>query len=183
MQIGHTDAQSPIAMDRDISLKPKIRPLTLNKNTLLSQMPVPSPSSKKNLTNIPKEEYNIDAQEFLDKQRGLGNYNSGLNSKFNLLSHNFDENYNLNKDLVSHDNSFQMDGNGNANGVPRDFDENFKIDADELFSQRMYNSNDIHGKQFNFEDEKDPFQNQFNKMTDHSGSQDSYMRVKSKSNL
>jgi hypothetical protein len=180
MQIGQMNAQSPIAMDRELSLKPQLRPLSLNKNTLLSQMPIPSPNAKKDLSNLPKEEYNIDAEEFLAKQKELRNYNSDANSKFNLLSHNFDENYNLNKDLVSQDNSFQMDGNAFANGTPRDFDENFKIDADELFSQRMYNSNEMIGKQFNFEDEKDPFQNRFDKITDNSGSQDSYLRIKSK---
>lgn len=180
MQIGQANAQSPIAMDRELSLKPQLRTFGLNKNTLLSQMPAPSPKRTPNLKNIPVEQYDIDAEEFLAKQKELKNYNSDANSKFNLLSHNFEENYNLNKDLVSQDNSFQMDGNHFANGTPRDFDENFKINADELFSQRLYNSNEMIGKQFNFEEDKDPFKHRFDKMTDNSGSQDSYMKIKSK---
>ena len=169
-------------MDRDVSLKPRTRgtPLQLNKNTLLSQTPILSPNFKTEPKNNDKEEYHIDAEEFLAKQKDNGNYIMGQNSKFNLLSHNFDENYNTNKDLTSQDNSFQIDGNNYFKGIPKDFDENFKIDANELFSQRLHNSNEMIGKQFNFEDEKDPFAYRFDKITDNSGSQDSYRKVKGK---
>lgn len=180
MQIGQPMAQSPIDVDRDVSLKPRKRPqlLTLNKNTLLSQTPVLSPGTKKYGETVKKEQYDIDAEEFLAQQRELGNYNSGINSKFNLLSQNFDDNYATNKDLASHDNSIHVEGNGYFNGSPKDFDENFKLDADELFSQRLNNSNEMPAKQFNFEEEK-RFRYKFDQLTDNSGSQDSYMRVKS----
>ena len=148
IQIGNPNAQSPIAVDREVSLKPKlnrITPLTINQNTLLSHAPLLSPSSKKKFQT---EEHEIDAREFLEQQKDLGNYQSELNSKFNLLSQNFDDNYNTNNDLVSKDNSFQIDANVYFGGTPKDFDENFKIDANELFSQRLFNSNEMIGKNF-----------------------------------
>lgn len=178
MQIGVQTAQSPIAMDRDASLKPKPRvsPLQINKNTLLSQTPLLSPGSRKNKEEI--EQYDIDAEDFLAQHKDNPNFYSGVNSKFNLLSQNFDGDYATNNKTASKDNSFQIDANAFLKGSPKDFDENFKVDADELFSQRLNNSGEINAKQFNFEEENEWFEGRFRKITDNSGSQDSYYKIK-----
>ena len=116
-------------------------------------------------------QYNIDAGEFFEKHLNPGqNYQSGINSKFNLLSNNFDERIPSAFDPASRNNSHLME-NMNYTTNPRDFDEKFQINTDELFSQRMFNSNDGKNNDIDFENPNSIF---FNNQANQFSNQKNY---------
>ena len=132
----------------------------------------PKQESNPPLEDSQGNQYKIDANEFFAAKmnQGFGDNPSNFNSKFNLLSKNFDGGMPSKKAYDSNTPSYLFEQQ-NFGSNPKDFDEKFQINPDDLFSQRMFNSNDVRGQEadagnsFNFGGEY---------LTVHSGSQDAH---------
>jgi hypothetical protein len=125
-------------------------------------------------------QYKIDANEFFANKmmQGSPDNPSNFNSKFNLLSNNFDAKIASDNEMESNTPSYLFDQR-NFGSNPKDFDEKFQIDPDELFSQRMFNSNDVRAKEGD-EEGRNSLYVPDNYLTDNSGSQETHLNEKSK---
>lgn len=138
----------------------------------------PKQESNPPLEDSQGNQYKIDANEFFAAKmnQGFGDNPSNFNSKFNLLSNNFDGGMPSEKAYDSNTPSYLFEQQ-NFGSNPKDFDEKFQINPDDLFSQRMFNSNDVRGQEadagnsFNFGGEY---------LTVNSGSQDAHQTEQSR---
>ena len=127
-------------------------------------------------------EFNVDAEDFFNSPNLKSKFEdfSAMNSKFNLLSNNFEAvNNKKNQNNIRYDNSFTAAMEQNYNSNPKSIDADFELNADELFSQRFFGSNDPYNKEFDFDDADISLPYNKNKITDNSGSQETY-QMKSK---